>query len=37
MVHRLVGKAREELFKKLMIVRVGVDQEVDIKQVPLIH
>jgi hypothetical protein len=30
-VHRLVGEAREELFKKLMIIRVGADQEVDIK------
>jgi superfamily II DNA helicase RecQ len=37
MVHGLVGEAREELFEKLMIVRVGADQEVDMKQVPPIH
>jgi hypothetical protein len=37
MVYRLVGEAREELFKKLIIVRVGIDQEVDIKQVPPIY
>jgi hypothetical protein len=37
MVYRLVREAREELFKKLMIVKVGIDQKVDIKQVPLIH
>jgi hypothetical protein len=37
MIHGLVGEAREELFEKLMIVRVGADQEVDIKQVPPIH
>jgi len=37
MVHGLVGEAREELFEKLMMVRVGADQEVDIKQVPPIH
>ncbi|KAH6702795.1 hypothetical protein BKA61DRAFT_704075 [Leptodontidium sp. MPI-SDFR-AT-0119] len=37
MIYRLVGEAREELFKKLMIVRVGADQKVDMKQVPPIH
>jgi hypothetical protein len=37
MIHRLVREVREELFKKLIIVRVGADQEVDIKQVPPIH
>jgi RecQ family ATP-dependent DNA helicase len=37
MIHGLVGEAREELFEKLMMVRVGADQEVDIKQVPPIH
>jgi RecQ family ATP-dependent DNA helicase len=37
MVYGLVGEAREVLFKKLMMVRVGVDQEVDMKQVPPIH
>jgi len=37
MIHGLVGEAREELFEKLMIVRVGADQEVDMKQVPPIH
>ncbi len=37
MVYRLVREAREELFKKLIIVRVGADQEVDIKQVPPIY
>ncbi len=36
-VHRLVGEAREELFRKLIMVKMSVDQEVDIKQVPLIH
>jgi hypothetical protein len=29
----LVKEAREELFEKLIIVRIGIDQEVDIKQV----
>jgi hypothetical protein len=33
----LVGEAREELFEKLIVVKVGADQEVDIKQVPLIY
>jgi hypothetical protein len=37
MIHGLVGEAQEELFKKLMMVRISVDQEVDIKQVPPIH
>jgi hypothetical protein len=37
MVHGLVREAREELFEKLMIVRVGADQEVDVKQVPPIY
>ena len=36
-VHRLVREAREELFGKLMIVKMSVDQEVDMKQVPPIH
>ena len=30
-VYGLVGEVREELFEKLIIVRVGADQEVDIK------
>jgi hypothetical protein len=37
MIHGLVREAREELFKKLIIVRVSADQEVDIKQVPPIY
>jgi hypothetical protein len=32
MIYGLVGEARDELFEKLMIVRMGVDQEVDMKQ-----
>ncbi len=30
----MVGEARDELFEKLMGVRVGRDGEVDVKQVP---
>ncbi|KAK6591896.1 hypothetical protein H4I95_12023 [Botrytis cinerea] len=37
MIHGLVGEAREELFEKLMVVRMSADREVDIKQVPPIH
>ena len=37
MVHGLVGEAREELFEKLMMVKMGADQEVDMQQVPPIH
>ncbi len=37
MVHGLVGEAREELFGKLMMVKISADQEVDMKQVPPIH
>ena len=37
MIHGLVREAREELFEKLMMVRIGADQEVNIKQVPPIH
>lgn len=37
MIHGLVGEAREVLFGKLMMVRIGADQEVDPKQVPPIH
>jgi hypothetical protein len=37
MIHGLVGEAKEELFEKLIIVRVSADQEVDIKQVPPIY
>ena len=37
MVYGLIKEVREELFEKLMIVRMGADQEVDIKQVPPIH
>ena len=33
MIYRLVGEAREELFKKLIVVRISVDREVDVKQV----
>ena len=36
-VYRLVREVQEALFVKLMIVNIGADQEVDIKQVPLIH
>ncbi|PVH71468.1 hypothetical protein DL98DRAFT_615427, partial [Cadophora sp. DSE1049] len=34
MIHGLVEEAREELFEKLMVVRMSVDGEVDGKQVP---
>lgn len=37
MVYGLVREAQEELFEKLIIVRVGGDYKVDIKQVPLIY
>lgn len=37
MVHGLVGEAREELFGKLMMVKMSADQEVDTKQAPPIH
>jgi hypothetical protein len=37
MIYRLVKEARKELFEKLMIVKVGADQEMDIKQVPPIY
>jgi hypothetical protein len=37
MIHRLVGEAREELFEKLIIVRISIDREIDVKQVPPIH
>jgi hypothetical protein len=37
MIHGLVKEAREELFKKLIMVKVGANQEVDIKQVPPIY
>jgi RecQ family ATP-dependent DNA helicase len=37
MIHGLVGEAREELFEKLMMVRMSIDREVDVKQVPPIH
>ena len=37
MIHGLVGEAREVLFEKLMVVRVGVDREVDVNQVLPIH
>ena len=37
MIHGLVGEAQEELFEKLMMVRIGADQELDAKQVPPIH
>jgi hypothetical protein len=33
MIHRLVGEVREELLEKLIIVRISIDREVDIKQV----
>ena len=33
MIYRLVKEVREELFEKLMMVRISADQEVDIKQV----
>ena len=36
-VHGLIGETREELFEKLIMVRVSVDQEIDIKQVSPIH
>jgi hypothetical protein len=34
MVYGLVGEAREELFGRLLMVRISADQEVDVKQVP---
>jgi hypothetical protein len=37
MIHKLVRETRKELFEKLIIVRVGADQEIDIKQVPPIY
>ena len=37
MIHGLVAEAREELFTKLMIVKVSADQEVDMKQIPPIY
>jgi hypothetical protein len=37
MIYRLVKEARKKLFEKLMIVKVGADQEMDIKQVPPIY
>lgn len=37
MIHGLVGEAREALFEKLMMVRMSIDREVDVKQVPPIH
>ncbi|KAK6591982.1 hypothetical protein H4I95_11932 [Botrytis cinerea] len=37
MIHGLVGEAREELFEKLMVVRMSADREVDMKQAPPIH
>jgi hypothetical protein len=37
MIHGLVGEAREELFEKLIVVRMGIDREVDMKQVLPIH
>lgn len=36
-VYGLVRKAREKLFAKLIIVNIGADREVDMKQVPPIH
>jgi hypothetical protein len=37
MIHGLVGEAQEEMFKKLIIIRVNRDGEADKKQVPPIH
>ncbi|KAM3067126.1 hypothetical protein ACMFMG_011681 [Clarireedia jacksonii] len=37
MIHGLVGEAHEELFERLMMVRMGEDHDVDMKQVPPIH
>jgi hypothetical protein len=37
MIYGLVGEAREELFEKLIVVRIGIDREVDMKQVPPIY
>jgi hypothetical protein len=37
MIHGLVGEAQEEMFKKLIMVRVSRDGEVDGKQVPPIY
>ncbi|KAK5279582.1 hypothetical protein LTR40_007588 [Exophiala xenobiotica] len=34
MVHGLVVEAQEELFEKLMMVRMGANREVDMRQVP---
>jgi hypothetical protein len=37
MIHGLVGEAREELFEKLIVVRISIDREVDVKQVLSIY
>jgi hypothetical protein len=37
MIHGLVREAREEMFKKLIMVRVSRDGEADRKQVPPIY
>lgn len=34
MIHGLVVEAREQLFKELLAVKLGADQEVDIRQLP---
>lgn len=36
-IYRLLEDAREELFKKLMVIRISTDREVDLKQVPPIY
>jgi hypothetical protein len=37
MIHGLVREAREEMFKKLIIIKVNRDREADKKQVPPIY
>jgi hypothetical protein len=37
MIHGLVREAREELFEKLIVIRMSIDREIDMKQVPPIY
>jgi hypothetical protein len=36
-IHGLLGEAREELFEKLIVVRISADREVDMGRVPPIY
>ena len=33
----MVGEVKEDLFEKLMIVRLSADQEVDVKEISPLH